>query len=51
MELALVVAIFVLGAVAGSLITLAMLSDRLEPRSVDAHSFLDDLEARSRRVQ
>lgn len=50
MEFALVLAIFVLGAVAGALITLIMVSDR-QPRFVEVHSFGEDIEQRSRRVQ
>lgn len=50
MEFALVVAIFVLGAVAGGLIVAAWTSDR-QPRGAELHSYGNDIESRSRRLQ
>ncbi|MCK1541414.1 hypothetical protein IVB12_05335 [Bradyrhizobium sp. 179] len=51
MDFALIVGIFVLGAVSGALVMLAMVSDRLEPRTAEIHSYGDDLEQRARRLQ
>lgn len=51
MEYALVLAIFLIGAVAGALITIILLSDRIQPRLAEVHSYGDDIEQRSRRVQ
>jgi hypothetical protein len=49
MDFALGVALFIMGAVFGGLVVLALMSDR--PRYAEMHSYRDDLEARSRRVQ
>jgi hypothetical protein len=49
MDFALGLALFIMGAVFGGLVVLALMSDR--PRYAEMHSYRDDLEARSRRVQ
>jgi hypothetical protein len=51
MEWALVIAIFVIGAVTGSLITLAMVADSIDQSLAEVHSIGDDIEKRARRVQ
>lgn len=49
MDFALGFGLFVLGAACGGLIVLALMSDR--PRYAELHSYRDDVEARSRRIQ
>lgn len=49
MDVALGVSLFVLGAMFGGLIVLALMSDR--PRYAELHSYGDDIERRTRRVQ
>lgn len=49
MDFALGFGLFLIGAVCGGLVVLALMSDR--PRYAEMHSSRDDLEARSRRVQ
>jgi hypothetical protein len=44
MDFALGVALFIMGAVFGGLVVLALMSDR--PRYAEMHSYRDDLEAR-----
>jgi hypothetical protein len=50
MDLALVVGIYVLGAASGGVVVLAWVYDR-KPRTIDVHSYSDDVEQRARRVQ
>lgn len=49
MDFALGLALFIIGAVFGGLVVLALMSDR--PRHSELHSYGDDVEQRSRRLQ
>lgn len=49
MEFSLGLMLFIMGAVLGGLIVLALMSDR--PRHAELHSYRDDIEQRSRRLQ
>lgn len=49
MEFSLGLMLFIMGAVFGGLIFLALMSDR--PRHAELHSYRDDIEQRSRRLQ
>ncbi|WP_197433598.1 hypothetical protein [Bradyrhizobium sp. CCH5-F6] len=49
MDFALGLALFIMGAAFGGLVVLALMSDR--PRYAEMHSYRDDIEQRSRRVQ
>ena len=48
MDFSLGLALFIIGAVFGGLVVLALMSDR--PRYADLHSFGDDVEQRGRRL-
>lgn len=49
MEFSLGFMLFIMGAVFGGLVVLALMSDR--PRHAELHSYRDDIEQRSRRLQ
>lgn len=49
MDFSLGLALFIIGAVFGGLVVLALMSDR--PRHAELHSYRDDLEQRARRLQ